>query len=189
VRTANSEFGFFSKKDIVITCPLKQGWRLPWDNIDYEDLYNMKYSITINPDPQCGWMTSCNDLKLHNNRLKSFLRECKKIKAFKNIILVYEYGKNGKEYGKVHYHILLSTNKINKFTEMAISYFGSDSNTRRWRNTVVNHPIKIDRKVPTDAPESVKVENYHSQIDRILKYFKKESQNRHKCLYTNMVKK
>jgi hypothetical protein len=188
VRTANSEFGFFSKRDIVITCPLKPGWRLPWDNIDYAEVYNMKYHVTINPDPQCGWITSCNDLKLHNKRLKEFLREAKKEKAFKNIILVYEYGKNGKEYGKVHYHILLSTNKINKFTEMAISYFGSNNKTR-WRNTVVKKPITLDRNVSVDATDAMKVENYRSQIDSILKYLKKESQNRHKCLYTNMEKK
>lgn len=71
---------------------------------------------------------------------------------------------------------------------MAISYFGSNNKTR-WRNTVVKKPITLDRNVPVDATDAMKVENYRSQIDSILKYLKKESQNRHKCLYTNMVKK
>ena len=102
---------------------------------------------------------------------------------------MYEYGKHGKEYGKVHYHILLQTNKINKFIEMAISYFGTNNKTR-WRNTIVKKQITIDRSVGANASIDEKVLNYRSQIDYIMnKYMKKESQNRHKCLYTNMYEK
>ena len=71
VRTANLEFGFFNKVT-PDTCPLKPGWRLPWDILDYEQLYNMQYHVTINPDPECGWITSCNDLKLHNKNIRNF---------------------------------------------------------------------------------------------------------------------
>lgn len=188
VQTANSEFGFFMKVTPE-SCPLKPGWRLPWDNLDYDNLYNMQYHVTINPDPNCEWITSCNDLKLHNKKYKEFLRECQKNKLYKNIISVYEYGKHGKEYGKVHYHILLQTNKINKFIEMAISYFGTNNKTR-WRNTIVKKQITIDKSIGADATIDEKVSNYRSQIDYIMnKYMKKESQNRHKCLYTNMQKK
>ncbi len=188
VRTANSDLGFFQKV-VTQTDPLKQGWRLPWDNIDMEKLYEMKYHVTINPDPQCGWITSCNDLKTHNNHYREFIRECKKLKYFKNIISVYEYGKNGKEYGKIHYHILLQTNKINKFIEMAITYFGT-SNKTRWRNTVVKSTITLDRKLSDNATNEEKVNNNKQQINYIMsKYMRKESQNRVKCLYTNMVKK
>ncbi len=188
VQTANPEFGFFSK-GTPMECPLKPGWRLPWDILDYDNLYDMQYHVTINPDPQCDWITSCNDLKLHNRKYKEFLRECQKNKLYKNIISVYEYGKHGKEYGKVHYHILLQTNKINKFVEMAISYFGTNNKTR-WRNTIVKKQISIDKSIGVDATNEEKVLNYRSQIDYIMnKYMKKESQNRHKCLYTNMNKK
>lgn len=189
VQTANPEFGFFNKRDIDLTCPLKIGWRLPWENIDNNELYNMKYHVIINPDPNSDWMTSCNDLKTHNKRFKTFLRECKKERMYKNIISVYEYGKNGKEYGKVHYHILLQTNKINKFVEMALSYFATKDKTR-WRYTVVKKQITIDKSLSAHATDEEKVSNYKSQIDYIMsKYMRKESQNRHKCLYTNMVKK
>ena len=51
VQTANPDFGFFNKETRE-SCPLKQGWRLPWDNLDYEKLYDMKYHVTINPDPK-----------------------------------------------------------------------------------------------------------------------------------------
>ncbi len=188
VQTANSDIGFF-KKVVQQTCPLKNGWRLPWDILDYENINNMQYHVTINPDPQCDWITQCNDLKTHNNRYREFLRDCKKNNLYKNIISVYEYGKNGKEYGKVHYHILLQTNKINKFIEMAITYFGT-SNKTRWRNTVVKSPITIDKTVSQYASDIEKVENFKQQINYIMsKYMRKESQNRKKCLYTNMVKK
>ncbi len=188
VQTANSEIGFFQKV-VNQTCPLKPGWRLPWENIDMENVYNMKYHVTINPDPKCEWITSCNDLKTHNNRYREFIRDCKINKLFKNIISVYEYGKNGKEYGKVHYHILLQTNKINKFIEMAIMYFGT-SNKTRWRNTVVKNEISLDKSLSHDATNEQKVENHKQQVNYIMcKYMKKESQNRLKCLYTNMVKK
>ncbi len=188
VRTANSEFGFFNKV-VQQTCPLKNGWRLPWDILDYEDIGHMNYHVTINPDPRVDWMTQCNDLKTHNIKYREFLLECKKQKLYKNIISVYEYGKNGKEYGKVHYHILLQTNKINKFIEMAITYFGTACKSR-WRNTVVKSPIKVDRKLSEYATDIEKVQNYKEQINYIMcKYMRKESQNRKKCLYTNMVKK
>lgn len=188
VRTANSEFGFF-KKVVQQCCPLKQGWRLPWDILDNKDLYNMNYHVTINPDPQCEWITQCNDLKCHNKRFREFLLEVKKNRQYKNIICVYEYGKNGKSYGKIHWHILLQTNKINQFVEMAIKYFGT-SNKNRWRNTIVKNSIKIDRKISEYSTAEEKVENYKQQINYImLKYMRKESQNRKKCLYTNMIEK
>ena len=188
VQTANPDFGFFNK-GTPEKCPLKQGWRLPWELLNCENLYNMQYHVTINPDPQCEWITSCNDLKLHNKKFKEFLRDCQKIKLYKNIISVYEYGKHGKEYGKVHYHLLLQTNKINKFIEMAISYFGTNVRTR-WNNTIVKKQITIDKCISAGATLQEKVSNYKSQIDYIMnKYMKKESQNRLKCLYTNMYEK
>lgn len=188
VQTANPDIGFFNKV-VTQTDPLKKGWRLPWDILDDENINSMNYHVTINPDPHCDWITQVNDLKTHNNRYRLFLRDCIKNRLYKNIISVYEYGKNGKEYGKVHYHILLQTNKINKFIEMAITYFGT-SNKTRWRNTVVKAPITIDKCLNTYASDIEKVENYRKQINYIMeKYMRKESQNRHKCLYTNMEKK
>ena len=186
VQTANSICGFFQQQ----TCKdmLKDNWRLPWDELDYEHLYKMNYHITINPDPQCEWITSVNDLKTHNIKFREFITDLNNNKLYKNIISVYEYGKNGRQYGKVHYHILFETYKINKIIEMAISYFGTKS-ISRWRNTVVKKPITIDKTVSVNASDIEKVENYRSQIDFIIKYMKKESHNRMKCLYSNMKKK
>ena len=187
VRTANSDSGFFSQGKINNDpCPFKENWRLPWDLLDHEHLYEMNYHVTINPDPKIGWMTSCNDLKLHNKKFRVFLEDCKKKQLYKNIICIYEYGKHGKQYGKVHYHILLKTSKINKFVEEAISHFGG-TEKKRWRNTVVKKAIALDRSLSAHATPLEKVENYRKQINYIMnEYMKKESQNRHKCLYTNL---
>lgn len=188
VQTANSHFDFM-KKLTPLTCQFKQSWRLPWEMLDDEHLYKMQYHVTINPDPEVEWFTSGNDLKLHNSKFREFLTECKKETLYKNIIVVYEYGTRGREYGKLHWHILLSTNKINKFIEMAISLFGTKKKSR-WTNTVVKKAITIDKKLGIHATDEEKVENYRDQINYIMKeYMKKESQNKKKCLYTNMVKK
>ncbi len=188
VQTANSDYDFFKKVEQK-TCPLKKGWRCPWEIIDYEKINEMNYHITINPDPECDWITSCNDLKTHNIRFREFINECIINRLYKNIISIYEYGKHGKDYGKVHYHILLQTNKINKFIEMAITYFGT-SNRSRWRNTVVKNMITIDKQLSAYATNEEKRDNYRKQIQFIHgKYMRKESHNRKKCLYTNMVKK
>ncbi len=187
VQTANSDFGFFSKGKITHDpCPLKENWRLPWDLVDKAHIYEMNYHITINPDPHCKWMTSGNDKKEINSRFRAFLESCKKEKYYKNIICIYEYGKRGKQYGKVHYHILLKTSKVNKFVEEAIEHFGSKEK-KRWKNTVVKKPIQLDKSLSVHATDEEKVANYHKQIDYIMnKYMTKESQNRHKCLYTNL---
>ena len=188
VQTANPDFGFFKKVEQQC-CPLKKSWRLPWDMVDYTELYNMQYHITINPDPECTWFTHGNDLKTQNKRYRDFLIECKKEKLYKNILSVYEYGKRGKEYGKVHWHILLQSSKVNKFVEMALKYFGTTKKSR-WANTVVKKVITIDKSLSINATDEEKVQNYKNQIDYIMKkYMKKESQNQNKCLYTNMINK
>ncbi len=46
VRTANSDIGFFKKVEQQC-CPLKNGWRLPWDLIDYENINNMNYHVIL----------------------------------------------------------------------------------------------------------------------------------------------
>ncbi len=185
----HSDFGFFTKGKLTPElCPFKSNWRLPWDMVDREHLYEMNYHITISPDPEASWFPpgAGSDLKLHNKKLRAFLQECKINKFYKNIILVYEYGKRGKTYGKVHYHILLKTSRVNKFVEAALKHFGCDKKTR-WKNTVVKKPIQLDKSLPSTASDREKVENYHKQIDYIMNnYMQKESQNRHKCLYTNL---
>lgn len=188
VQTANPQCDFFNKSSSQEVDNLKDRWRLPWDMLDYENLYDMQYHITINPDPQCDWITSCNDLKIHNIRFRQFIREAEKYLLYSNIISVYEYGKRGKEYGKVHWHILLQTTKIDEFIKMAIKYFGTDNN-KRWKNTIINKKITIDKSLRRKATKEEKVDNYKSQIDYIIKkYMKKETHNRIKCLYSNMKK-
>ena len=119
--------------------------------------------------------------------LRLFLRELKKNKLYDNIICVYEYGTRGKTYGKLHWHILFKSRAIRKIEEISNRYFATSK--ARARHTTVIKKIRIDKSY-ADRSDEDKVENYHSQVDYIMKkYMQKETQNKVKCLYTNLVKK
>ena len=190
VSCPKSNNGFFSIGSNPTVCPFRNGWRRPWDDLDMKELYNMNYHITINPDPLNQLDNDVYSKKLMFKIFRQFLLELKNKKYYKNIISVYEYGEKGKKYGKLHFHILFKTHCCNKIKEVACKYFGSHSK-KRHRNTVVVKRITIDKSLNSDEyTVEQKVENYRSQCDYLLhKYMKKESQNRVKCLYSNLVKK
>jgi len=179
--------GFFTQGKTVID-PFIKGWRLPWDMIDNDKAYDFNYHLTINPDPQCDWITSVTDLKSHKKKFREFITELLKDKLYSNILAVYEYGKNGKQYGKVHFHILFKTNKVNKLVDIAIKHFGVNIKTR-WAKTVVKKLITCNKCLPSNSTNQEKVDNYREQIDYIMKeYMQKETHNRLKCLYSNIIK-
>lgn len=172
-----------------IVCPFKPGWRRPWDDIDMSALYEMNYHITINPDPMNQLSKDVYDKKVMFTIFRQFLEECKKNKYYKNIICVYEYGAKGKRYGKLHFHCLFKTHCCNKIKEIACKYFGS-SKKNRHITTVVVKRITIDKVSGDIRSDQEKVDNYKEQVDYIMhKYMKKETQNKVKCLYSNMIKK
>ncbi len=176
---------FWTTVQNTIVDPFRQGWRLPWDMLDKKDLYKMNYHVTISPDPIHE--TDFYSRKVANKVLRQFLLELKKNMLFDNIICVYEYGTRGKKYGKLHWHILFKTRYIRKIEETANRYFATSKG--RARHTTVIKRIRID-KTHADSSDEVKVENYKQQIDYIMqKYMQKETQNKTKCLYTNLIKK
>jgi len=173
-----------------LVCPFKEGWRRPWEDLDMSELYNMNYHITINPDPLNKLNNDVYAKKLMFKVFRQFLLELKNNKYYKNIISVYEYGPKGKKYGKLHFHILFKTHACNKIKERAIKYFGSNTQSRH-RTTVVVKRITIDKSFQSDQYTPIqKKQNYNSQCDYILnKYFMKETHNKVKCLYSNLIKK
>jgi len=176
---------FWTSCQNTIVDPFKQGWRLPWDMLDKTDLYKMNYHVTISPDPIHE--TDFYSRKVANKVLRQFLRELKKNKLYDNIICVYEYGTRGKTYGKLHWHILFKSRAIRKIEEISNRYFATSKG--RARHTTVIKKIRIDKSY-ADRSDEDKVENYHAQVDYIMKkYMQKETQNKVKCLYTNLVKK
>ena len=176
---------FWTTVQNTIVDPFRQGWRLPWDMLDKKDLYKMNYHVTISPDPIHE--TDFYSRKVANKVLRQFLLELKKNMLFDNIICVYEYGTRGKKYGKLHWHILFKTRYIRKIEEVSNRYFATSKS--RARHTTVIKRIRID-KTHADSSDEVKVENYKQQIDYIMqKYMQKETQNKTKCLYTNLIKK
>lgn len=175
--------GFHALDKKALVCPFKQGWRLPWDMLDKTNLYEMNYHVTIAPDPIHE--TDFYSRKIANKVLRLFLSELKRNKLYKNIICVYEYGSRGKTYGKLHWHILFKTNKIRKIEDMSNKYFATSK--KRSKNTTVIKRIRIDKNY-VDRSDADKVANYKAQVDYIMReYMQKESQNKTKCLYTNMI--
>jgi len=180
VETAEN-INWFSHNGTPQTCPFKSRWRIPWSNIDHNKVLDMNYSITINPDPNLSWLDDTRDRKLLNSKLRETLRICKINKLYKDIIVIYEYGKKGKRYGKLHYHLLVNSKKINLFCEEFIKTFGTTK--KRWKLTVVKKLIKSDYGIPIEF----KIDNLITQKKYIYEtYFRKEVHNKIKCLYSSI---
>lgn len=174
---------FWTSSQNVIVDPFHVGWRLPWDMLEKQHLYEMNYHVTISPDPIHE--TDYYDRKVAHKVLRRFLLELKNNKLYKYIICVYEYGPRGKRYGKLHWHILFKTHKVRKIEEISNRYFATSK--KRSRHTTVVKKIRIDKDYVCRSDKD-KVDNYRKQIDYIMhEYMQKESQNKKKCLYTNMI--
>lgn len=172
---------WFLSNSTPATCPFKERWRIPWDNIDHNKVLDMNYSITINPDPNLQWLDDTRDRKLLNTRFRETLRICKNKNLYKDIIVVYEYGKKGKRYGKLHYHLLVNSKKINLFCDEFLKTFGTTK--KRWKLTVVKKLIKPDYGIP----DEFKHINLNVQKKYIFEtYFRKETHNKLKCLYSSI---
>lgn len=185
VPSAPTKNGFRLLDKNAVQCDFKNNWRMPWDMLDRTELYKMNYHVTISPDPVHE--EDFYNKKIAHKVLRLFLEEIKKKGLYKNIIIVYEYGKRGKKYGKLHWHILFASNKIRKIEEISNNYFATTK--KRARNTTVVKRIRIDKNM-VDSNDEMKVKNYRSQIDYIMsEYMQKETQNKIKMLYSNMKSK
>lgn len=179
-----SKNGFHILDKKTTKCQFKLNWRLPWDMFDETNLYKMNYHVTISPDPI--HQDPFYQKKYAHMVLRLFLDELKKNGLYKNIIVVYEYGPRGKKYGKLHWHMLMRTHKIRKVEETANAYFATSK--KRSKFTTVIKRITIDKNYAARSDQD-KVDNYRLQVDTIFRnYFRKETHNKKKCLYTDMRK-
>ena len=153
----------------IIGCPMraftKSHSRVPWDLIPDEHFKGMNFMININPDPNCDWYTSHNDKDNLIPRMISLIQESLTNSIIKKATIVYEYGKFGKEHGKLHFHGLVSTTKKQELQKNILKQFNSKKNLSHITLQIKHVKSPVDRQ-------------------RYLNYMKKESQNKTKCLYT-----
>ena len=139
--------------------------RVPWDLIPECHFRGMNFMVNINPDANCDWYTHDTDKQNLVPRLISLIEESKTKSLINKATFVYEYGKFGKQHGKLHFHGLIQTNKKQEFLKIISNKFNQRKNLIH-RTCVIKHC-----KSPDDR-------------NRFLNYMKKESQNKTKCLYT-----
>lgn len=124
---------------------------------------------TLNSDNRLTW--NVYDLSTHNSKLYNIFLYARSIQLLTKVICVYEYGKGGKDSGKLHYHFLtqlnssLDNNARDKFRKLLLKNFN--------KRAAVRHRTVNDRLI-VDV----------SDRKRLILYMKKESQNRQKCGYS-----
>jgi len=162
---------------------MKSNWRKPWDMLpdDYPEKFN--YHITINPDPKCTWIVDndCRDRKTHHKQLRKFLKESFYLKLFSDVVVIYEYGKYGKKYGKLHYHCLFRTSKSGKLTAKGFEYF-KHTGTKSACAVVCKRITHSLRKSETHNMLLMKASQLANKFYIFKEYFRKESHNKVKCL-------
>lgn len=137
--------------------------RYPWEMIPEEYIRGINLVINLNPDP--NKIEDYNNKKLVNNMLMHYIDNEKNITK---AIGVYEWGKNGPKYGKLHYHMLLKTSN-RKVVEENLSELFNDRRNLKCRT--INTKFIKDVKHRTDY----------------LNYMKKEQQNKIKCLFIKNI--
>lgn len=171
------------KKACPLEMMMKSNWRKPWAMLpnDYPEKFN--YHMTINPDPKCDWIinNNCVDKKTIHKQLRSFLKECFYLKLFSDVCIIYEYGRYGKKYGKLHYHCLFRTAKSGKLTEKAFEYF-KHRTTKSCSAVVckrITHSLRTSETHNMLLMKSSTLSNKHYIYTN---YFRKETHNKIKCL-------
>lgn len=176
-------FPLANRKVDPVDLLLQSNWRKPWAMLpsDYPEKFN--YHMTINPDPKCTWIidNNCRDRKTHHKQLRSFLKECFNLKLFSDVCIIYEYGKYGKKYGKLHYHALFRTNKSGKLKIKAFEYF-KHSSTKSYSAVVVKRITHSLKKSDNHSAMLMKASQLSSKLYIYRNYFRKETHNKMKCL-------
>lgn len=132
-----------------------------WASIMEDKCYNYKYSITVNMD----WRCHDDDEEEQKTKMKRILLD--HYKYIKNILLVYEYGK----LGKMHFHMLVYTTRINDFKKDLQNNFGNPA----LLNSYNNYAVKVKTIKPN--PDVTWEEN----MDVIKTYLQKDEHNRQRC--------
>lgn len=118
------------------------------------------HSITLNMDPsKIGYE---NTLEYQEVLMLKLIDEIRS--EIKNIIVIYEYGKNG----KLHWHLLINAGSTRNIQQLFRREFG--------------HTCTIIRRIVPNNGET-KQQN----VDRIKKYYQKENHNK-KCAFLSYIK-
>lgn len=142
-------------------------YRVPWLNITDKDLQSCNLSFNLNPDMRVDF--DCKDRLVTNPMLMQVFWDLKCDAIVKKIICVYEYGKQGKQHGKLHFHGIcqLQTSPGGQarqiFEKNLLKVFGKRSQC--------HHRTLVTKLFKTVEDRS-----------RYVTYMKKETQNKKKTL-------
>lgn len=137
---------------------------MPWNLLPDKLIKGMNFFITVNPDPDIDYYENTKSFLIP--KMLNLLDKLKSERLILKSIIVYEWGKSGAKHGKLHFHGFIKTKNRQEVEKEFNAVFNKKVNLRH-RTTNIKH-IKsvLDR-------------------DRMIKYCKKEQQNKLKCLYWN----
>lgn len=139
-------------------------YRSPWELLDDNHLKGMNFIWTLNCDPAVE--NYANTKKVQIPLLLNLLDNIKFSGDMQKSIVVYEWGKQGKRHGKLHFHGMLKTHNKNQVTQEFLKVFNSRLAISH-RTFHIKHVRTVDDRT------------------RYLNYMKKEQQNKKRCLYYN----
>ena len=139
-------------------------YRSPWDTIPDDHLKGLNFTFNLNIDTNIDNYE--NTKKFQIPKVLLFLEKMKTDKIIFKYIIVYEWGKFGKKSGKLHFHGLIKTKQRDIFTQEIGKEFNKKTNCMH-RTLTTKHIKDLEHRVT------------------YLKYLKKESQNKIKCLMYN----
>lgn len=138
--------------------------RAPWTFFEVKHLKGMNFFITVNPDPDIDYYK--NTKKFLLPLMIKLMEKLKRLDIISKYCIIYEWGKLGKQHGKLHFHGFIKTKMRFKVFEEVNKTFNKRSNLRH-RTTRIDYIKSLDDR------------------DRMLSYCKKEQQNKLKCLFYN----
>lgn len=174
-------FPLSSNDHSSLASKLKENWRKPYALFPEGYHKQFNYSFTINPDPRCKWIkdNDCRDRKSHHARLREFISDAHAKKLFSAVIVIYEYGKYGKKFGKLHYHLLFRTAKAKMLQDNALTYF---TDNKANNHAVVKKRITHSLKKLEASPIMMKTSLNQNKRYIFETYFRKEQPCKTKCL-------
>lgn len=163
-----TESGVLSLGNSTPIPPWKQpaNYRILWDDIPDKFYKGMNFLVTINPDPNCDWYIGDTHKATIITKYLNLMEKLQMNCTIRSSISIYEYGKYGKAHGKLHFHALIKTKDRCRFFVEVCRVFNKRSNLRH-------------RTCDIKTIKSVK------DRTQMINYFKKEIQNKKKCLYLN----
>jgi len=137
-------------------------FRSPWDSIEDSHMKGMNFFFTLNIDPSIEWYE--NTKKCQIPRVLLFFEKMKMQQLISRYVIIYEWGEKGRSHGKLHYHGFIKTIRKEELIEEFRKEFNKKTNA-------------LHRTIQLSVNKSVK------DRENRIRYLRKESQNKIKCLY------